>query len=142
MLFDDAPQAGVAKPSAELFARARGLAGVAADARCLHVGDSFSRDVVGAAGALNRWAVATPACLGATQVRTPPLPGPSPGAGWEALFVCSAEQRAAVGGEALAAVEHAHLESLARLPALLSLGEQPEARGGAHQPSAPVRAAS
>lgn len=106
-------EAGVEKPSAELFARARGLAGVAADARCLHVGDSFSRDVVGAAGA-----------------------------GWEALFVCSAEQRAAVGGEALAAVEHAHLESLARLPALLSLGEQPEARGGAHQPSAPVRAAS
>ena len=69
-------------------------------------------------------------------------PDPPPGAGWEALFVCSAEQRAAVGGEALAAVEHAHLESLARLPALLSLGEQPEARGGAHQPSAPVRAAS
>ena len=65
-----------------------------------------------------------------------------PGAGWEALFVCSAEQRAAVGGEALAAVEHAHLESLVRLPDLLSLGEQaPEARGGA-QLSTPVRVAS
>ena len=41
----------VEKPSREIFDCARALAGVSADARCVHVGDSFALDVQGAVDA-------------------------------------------------------------------------------------------
>ena len=80
---------GIEKPSAGIFDRARALAGVATGARCVHVGDSFKRDVVGAATA---------------------------GKGWEAVHVCSEEERARVSPELLMTAEHLHFESLATLP--------------------------
>lgn len=87
-------EACVEKPSAAIFGRARELAGVAAGVRCVHVGDSFSRDVEGAAAA---------------------------GEGWEAVHICTEDERGRMTPERLGSVKHAHLTSLAALPALLGV---------------------
>ena len=89
---------GFEKPSPRIFARAQELAGVGGGSRCVHVGDSWKRDVLGAASA---------------------------GEGWEAIHVCSGVERARVEPTLLASIEHTHLESLAALPLLLGVPALP-----------------
>ncbi|KAL1507367.1 hypothetical protein AB1Y20_008213 [Prymnesium parvum] len=88
-------QASVEKPSADIFQRARAAAGVAADARAVHVGDSFSKDVVGAAGA-----------------------------NWEALHLISQRQLDQCSASELArmdSIPHKRIFSLLELPQALGL---------------------
>eukprot|EP00316_Scyphosphaera_apsteinii_P002178 CAMPEP_0119340698 /NCGR_PEP_ID=MMETSP1333-20130426/100854_1 /TAXON_ID=418940 /ORGANISM="Scyphosphaera apsteinii, Strain RCC1455" /LENGTH=288 /DNA_ID=CAMNT_0007352507 /DNA_START=123 /DNA_END=989 /DNA_ORIENTATION=+ len=87
-------EVGVEKPEAAMFTLAQKLAGVPAGSRCVHVGDSFSRDVLGAFQA---------------------------GHGWEPVFVCNQAKRAQIEPQLLARVEHAHLESLRLLPEWLGM---------------------
>ena len=65
----------VEKPSREIFDRARALAGVSAEARCVHVGDSFALDVQGAvdAGFEAVWIAPPAKAVAAARGATPHL---------------------------------------------------------------------
>jgi putative hydrolase of the HAD superfamily len=86
-------EVGVEKPAPLIFDRARELAGVSADARAVHIGDSVGNDVAGAAAV-----------------------------GWEAIYAKSAAKRARLGAAeraALDAVPHRYVEDLSGLLPLL-----------------------
>lgn len=86
-------EVGVEKPAPLIFDRARELAGVSADARAVHIGDSVRNDVVGAAAV-----------------------------GWEAVYAKSAAKRARLGAAeraALDAAPHRYVEDLSGLLPLL-----------------------
>jgi len=88
-------EAAVEKPSAEIFARARELAGVPEDARAIHVGDSVATDVVGAVSA-----------------------------GYEAVFVKPDAKLQRLGAEERALLDsmpHRHLADLSALPELVGI---------------------
>jgi FMN phosphatase YigB (HAD superfamily) len=68
------------------------MAGVSAGSRCVHIGDSFHRDVMGAARA---------------------------GEGWEAVFVCPEAGLAHVPLDDLAGTPYKRLDSLRPLPEIL-----------------------
>ena len=86
-------EVGVEKPAPLIFDRAREIAGVSADARAVHIGDSVGNDVAGAAAV-----------------------------GWEAIYAKSAAKRARLGAAeraALDAVPHRYVEDLSGLLPLL-----------------------
>ena len=86
-------EVGVEKPAPLIFDRARELAGVSADARAVHIGDSVGNDVAGAAAV-----------------------------GWEAIYAKSAAKRARLGAAeraTLDAVPHRYVEDLSGLLPLL-----------------------
>lgn len=86
-------EVGVEKPAPLIFDRARELAGVSADARAVHIGDSVGNDVAGAAAV-----------------------------GWEAIYAKSAAKRArldAAERAALDAMPHRYVEDLSGLLPLL-----------------------
>ena len=84
---------GIEKPSTRIFDHAREVAGVRAGGRCVHVGDSFQRDCIGAARA-----------------------------GWDPIFVCTEAKASRVSAELRASTDHVRVDCLDALPGTL-LGE-------------------